>query len=216
MATSQSYRSRACASVSPTLPYSGSVKLPVGTISWPNRRLVPEHRVLGGDAALVAGAGHQHADAVDVAGGEDVRHVAAQVVVRPRRSPRVVDADRVGVERRRRCRASRRRRTPRRRRAACCVADPVVRRSRRLERLESARPQRRCAPSMPRVAERSGPARRRRPHRRAARVRAACFDASSRARRSRRGSTPAGSPVSAPPTTATDAGSVGQAARTPS
>jgi hypothetical protein len=44
-------------------------ELPAGT----------EHRVLRGDASLVAGAGHQHADAVHVAGGEHVRQAAAQI-----------------------------------------------------------------------------------------------------------------------------------------
>jgi hypothetical protein len=41
----------------------------------------PEHGVLGGEPAFVAGAGHQHAAAVDVASGEDVGDVGLQPVV---------------------------------------------------------------------------------------------------------------------------------------
>src|SRR6266571_7699718 len=76
-ATAQSYCWRACASVKPTLAYSGSVKLPLGTISWVKRWYGPSTAF----SALVAGALHEHTLPVDISCRENMRHIALQVVV---------------------------------------------------------------------------------------------------------------------------------------
>src|SRR6266498_6115779 len=58
-----------------------------------------KHRVLRGDAPLVAGARHQHADAIHVTGGQHVRQAAAQIRADLDISPGGGNAHGVGAER---------------------------------------------------------------------------------------------------------------------
>ncbi len=41
----------------------------------------PKHSIFGSNTALVAGALHEHTLSVDVSCGEDMRHIALQVIV---------------------------------------------------------------------------------------------------------------------------------------
>ena len=119
--TTTSCAARACASVSPTCAYSGSVKLPIGLGRLVEAQRRPAHGVRRRHEAVLHRLRDQHQAAGDVTGGEDVRPGSAgarrpdeAAGSRSRRLPRRDSSPAVSAAHR----PPRRRARPRRSRAA--------------------------------------------------------------------------------------------------